>query len=158
MPLGAWVFFAISVLADFVTLIWSTRADGSRWRRFAWAAALIVITAIATYEAIQIRQFTASRNEARALIKSWPQDADHVKYLTKGERIGVVLAGLRFLEEHKAEYPDTYAAARQLVHNRLDDFKATPADVSSSSGMSEYDRLEDGATAMMQLMRSIAED
>jgi len=97
MPLaGAWLLFAISVLADVVSLIGSTRRGGSPVRRLAWAAALVILTAIATYEALQIQRFTATRNEAVALIKSWPLDADHVKYLTKGERIGIVLAGLRF--------------------------------------------------------------
>lgn len=154
MPQVSWFLFAIAVTADVVSLIGAVRDSrtGSPWRRLAWAISLVVLTGIVTYQAIAIRNYTATRNEAKILVKSWPS-VSNLEFTTKGELIGVVLSGLRFLEHHRAEYPETFSAAQSLVHTRLNDFRAPP-DLTTS--LSEYGQLKDGAGAMIQLMRSIA--
>jgi hypothetical protein len=150
----AWVVLAISLLADVVSLIGSVRdlRPESRRRRFAWASALVILTGLVVYQGISIRNYTETRNEARALVSSWPK-IDHLEFSSKGELIGTVLAGLQFLEHHRAEYPETYLAAQSLVHNRLNDFH-TPQD--SGASLAEYGPLKDGAGAMIQLFHSIA--
>jgi hypothetical protein len=57
------------------------------------------------------------------------------------------------LEKHRREFPETYAAAKLLARNRLNDFKP-PAD--ESADYKELDFLEDSAGAMIRLVQSIA--
>src|SRR5438093_116513 len=145
-PMLSWVLLAVSLLADVVSLVLSIRdsTGKSRTRRFGWASALVILTGLVTYQTIAIRNYTETKNEAKALVSGWPR-SDKLEYSTKGELIGTVLAGLRFLEHHRSEYPETYSAAQSLVHNRLNDFRA-PQD--SGASVSEYGPLMDGAGAM----------
>ena len=154
-PIASWVLLVIALLADLVSLVGSVRESGGRSRRrgFAWALALVVLSGLVTYQAIAIRNYTATKNEAKALVSGWPK-INSLDFSTKGELIGTVLAGLRFLEHHRTEYPETYSSAQALVHNRLNDFRA-PRDFGAS--LDEYGPLKDGAGAMIQLVQSIAE-
>ena len=155
-PTVAWILLSISLLADVISLVESVRAakSGSVKRQIIWALAIAVLSAIITYQGITIQRYNTTKNEARSLVASWPS-IDHIDFISKGERIGIVLAGMRFLEHHKSEYPETYAAAKSLVHNRLGDFRA-PEGVDAS--LAEYDRLKDGAAAMIQLVRSVSQE
>ena len=154
-PAVSWVILGVAFLADVVSLIGSVRGSRpeSRRRSVAWALALVFLTGLVVYQWIAIREYTETRSEARALVAAWPK-IDRLEFSTKGQLIGTVLAGLRFLEHHRNEYPETYSAAQSIVHNRLHDFSA-PANFGAS--LDEYGPLRDGAGAMIQLVRSIAE-
>jgi len=104
------------------------------------------MTAFATYEALALRRLSASHNEAAALARSWPQPWE-CEHLSNGENAGIILAGLRFLEEHQTEYPDTHDSARRLLQGPL-----------GYASMDESGKFTEAAAAMDRLIRSIAEE
>jgi hypothetical protein len=89
---------------------------------------------------------------SRAPLHSWPS-VESLDFKTKGERIGIILNGLSLLEKHKADFPETYKTANDVVHNRLKDFKAPEG---SDASYQEYGLLKDVAGAMISMISALA--
>jgi hypothetical protein len=149
----AWILLTISVLADLVSLVEVVRTKGSAHpiRRWGWPFALVAMTALATYQALALHSLVSSRHEATVLMQSWP-DVWRVENLSDGENIGIVLGGLRFLERHQKEYPETYSAARALLQGPLGHVRVGGADPRDSHELAE------AAAAMIRLVMSVAEE
>lgn len=71
-----------------------------------------------------------------------------ISFLTKGERLGIILSGQSFLEKHRDKFPDTYMEFKSLMKGRLGNYQAKH---DWDSKYNEYDDLEDvcGATITM---------
>jgi hypothetical protein len=145
----SWILLTISLLADLISLIGAIRTQprAPKLRRLGLPLALVLLTALATYQASLIQQFTAAKNEAAKLVRSWP-DTVYLSEMPDGTKIGIILEGLHFLEHHRKEFPETYEAARVLIKNRIKDF--TPSD----NEYADSRLLTDVATAMAQLVKS----
>lgn len=147
MLIASWLFLALSVLADLLSLIAALRTQSSapRIRRWGLPFALVAMTALATYLTVTLHDLAASRHAACSLLQSWP-DVWEVENLPDGENTGILLGGLGFLERHRKDYPETYGAARALLQGPLDQI---PPDGAS---------LTKAAAAMIRLIAAVAED
>jgi hypothetical protein len=142
-----------SALGTIVSIVlWVRESLGSKPRTLIYPFLVLILTAVSVWEFRDNHIRNSIRAEAGDLVATWPK-VDELTFRTKGERIGIYLSGLAFLEKYKQEFPNTYAAAAEIKRNRLSDFRA-PA--SSDANYAEYDLMEDAAGAMIQLVKSIA--
>lgn len=143
----------VSGLSAIVTIVvWARENLREKPRRLIYPLLLVLLTAISTCQFQQNRQLTAIRSEASSLVASWPR-VDDLGFVSKGERIGIILGGLAFLEKHKEQFAETYKTATELVENRLRGF--TPPE-DWDRRLEESWLLEDVAGAIIQLVSSIA--
>ena len=151
--IGDYFWASAGSLATIIAIVeWIRSHRNEGWKSYGYPILLVLLTAVSTYQIVENHRAKQIESDARALLKSWPPISD-LKFRTKGERIGIALAGLAFLEKHKGDLPETYEASKRLVGLRGKQFQP-PADHSAS--LSEYDLLEDLAGATIQLIRSIA--
>lgn len=143
----------LSTLAAVVTIVmWGRGILKERPRHLIYPIVLVILTVLATYQFVQNSQLRAIRKDASTLVSSWPK-VEHLKFVSKGERIGIALAGLAFLEKHKDEFPETYNTANELVKNRAKSFNPPKG---SDERWEEFGLLEDISVAMISLVSSIA--
>jgi hypothetical protein len=151
--LSEYVFATLGLVGTVVTIVaWVRSAAESKLAKLAYAISLTFLAALASYQLLEIRHIRAVSTEARALLATWPEP-DRIDFLSKGERIGIILGGMVFLEKHRTELPETYNLARLLIANRVKDFKVQPDEIGAPS---EYDLLEDVAAAMIRLLQGVA--
>jgi hypothetical protein len=113
----------VSVIGGLITIADTVRKQRKKQpQSLPYLAALIVLTVIATYEATQNKRMRDTRREAQALVKSWPT-ADRIEMSSRGERVGIILSGMGFLERHKSEMPETYKLAQGMLQTRLKGFE-----------------------------------
>lgn len=62
-----------------------------------------------------------NENEVFKISKDWPT-IDRIQFLSKGERLGIILAGQTFLEKHKHHFHDTYVDFQNLKKGRLGNY------------------------------------
>ena len=109
----------ISGLGAILTIIiWAKDSLKEKPRRMVYPLVLVLLTVFSTYQFEQNRRLTTIKSEALSLVESWP-GIDRLKYCSKGQRMGIILGGLGFLEKHKSDIPDTYTQAANIVKNRL---------------------------------------
>lgn len=146
-----WFLLTISLLADLASLIGIARmrGDESPIRRWGLPFLLVIMTALVTWQAFALQRFTTCRREAAALVDGWPE-AWEIEYLPDGENIGIILGGLRFLEQHQDEYPETFFRARNLLESPLGHVQLNGAEPRDSHELAET------AAAMVRLVGSVA--
>ncbi len=153
--MGEYVLGFISALASLIAVIdWVIKHRNGSWKEKVYPIAIVLLTAFATFQFLENHRIISAQREASALISTWPKVND-LKFRSKGERIGIALAGLAFLEKNKESFPETYKAAKDLVEIRSKKF-APPKDLENV--FEEFDLLEDVSTAMIQLISSVAKE
>jgi len=149
-------FAIVSTIVDCIALLAWVREIAvrrSRWPLVAYTILLVVLTAVAVTAVRENLQMRATREEAATLVHSWPRTEQLASY-SKGDRIGIVLSGLAFLEKHRAEFPETYRTATQLVAIRLNNFQPP---TTQQQSYDEYALTEDVAGAFVRMIGTIAE-
>lgn len=150
---GEYFWAVVTALATIAALAdWIRTHLRQGWRAWVYPVAITALTAISTQQFLENHELRSIKNEARILLSTWPEVAD-LPFRTKGERIGVVLSGLSFIEKYRKEFPESYEAAKRLVEVRGQGFKPPQA---ADAKYDEYGLLEDLASAMIQLVSSIA--
>jgi hypothetical protein len=145
----------VPALAAVVTLIdWIRSRLQERWKGYIYPFALVVLTAISTYQFQENYRILSVRNEARTTLSKWPT-IDHLDMESKGSLIGIILGGMTFIEKHKADFPQTYQTARALVQTRLNGFHPPK---NSDEDFEEYHLLRDVAGGMIQLIATLADE
>jgi len=144
---------AISGLGAILTiLVWAKDNLKDKPKRLLYPTLIVVLSVLSTYQFEQNKKFVAIRSEASSLINSWPK-VESLKFRSKGERMGIILGALGFLEKHKSEFPETYKQATSIVKDRLSGFNSPKT---TDDSYKEYELLEDGAGAMIQLVSTLA--
>ena len=114
----------------------------------------LAITAIASSSVAYHNRMDAARREveeihriereAKVILNSSDRS-------TEGSMIGLMLAGLSFLEKYKGRFPETYARAVKVCEN------SGMYAPSESIGMTHFVNLQQGSGAMYFLLTGIAE-
>ena len=149
-----YIWGVISGLGAILTIVmWARDSLGEKPKRLLYPVILVILTVVATVLFLQIQEIRDVRSEARSLLDTWPE-VEELDFKTKGERIGVIMSGLAFLEKHKEAFPETYEMAKKLVIARLSEFKPPE---SFEESYNESGLLKDVAGGMIQLVASIAQ-
>jgi hypothetical protein len=152
--LAEYFWAIVPALAALVALIdWIRSRLQERWKGYVYPFALVVLTAISTYQFQQNHRILSARAEARTTLDKWPA-IDHLDMESKGALIGIILGGMTFIEKHKADFPQTYESARALVQTRLNGFRPPK---NSDEDFAEYHLLRDVAGGMIELIETLAE-
>ncbi len=72
-----------------------------------------------------------------------------------GENRGFILTAFTYLEKHRAEFPESYKIAKELIMDGLKITKSSGT-VGSDGYYDEKKRMSDGAATMFALLRGIA--
>jgi hypothetical protein len=143
----------ISVIGALITIVDTVRKQRKRQpQSLLYLGALVALTVLATYEATQNKRMRDARREAQALLSRWPA-ADRMGFASRGERVGMILAGMAFLEKHKRELPETYKLAQGMLQTRLKGFENYSDTNSNYSDMKLY---EDTCVALREFLEAAA--
>jgi hypothetical protein len=106
-----WFYFATisSILTVFLWLRdeWKIIKNANKYYRILYPVVFIVLAIIAIGQYQKIDEMSKLENEAAIISKNWPS-IDNLKFMSKGEQLGIIMAGQTFLEKHKEKFPDTY--------------------------------------------------
>jgi hypothetical protein len=91
----------------------------------------------------EIAEIQRIERQAQAILNSSDRS-------TEGSMTGFMLAGLSFLEKYKARFPETYERAVKVCETS-EMYKPT-----QSTGMSHFENLQNGSSAMYYLLTGIA--
>lgn len=151
------LWFYISVIGSLLTIFlwlrdeWKILSNTKKYYRILYPACFVALSVLAIWQYQKINELSEMANEAAVISKDWPT-TDHIKYISKGERLGIIMAGQTFLEKHKNKFPDTYKDFQDLKKGRLGDY-APKKDFSES--LQEYDDLEDVCGATITIVRNL---
>mgnify|MGYP003582798716 FL=1 len=153
-----WFFLTAfsSVLAIFLWLRdeWKKVRNANNYYRLLYPVFFIVLSIISITQYYQLDEMSKMENEATIISKNWPS-TEMIKYLPKGERIGIILAGQTFLEKHKTKFPDTYRDFQDLKKRRLGSYGAKQ---NFSDSQKEYDDLEDVCGATITIIKNLTKN
>ena len=90
--------------------------DAKKYYRILYPLLFIFLSIIAIHQYHQIDEMNKIENEAAIISKDWPS-LDGIKFISKGERLGIIMAGQTFLEKYKDRFPDTYKDIQELKEN-----------------------------------------
>ncbi|MBX2905980.1 MAG: hypothetical protein KF744_08085 [Taibaiella sp.] len=131
---------------------WRIIREAKKYYRILYPAIFVILSVVAIRQYQLIDEMTKIENEAAAISKNWPS-LDGIKFISKGERLGIIMAGQTFLEKYKRQFPDTYKDIQELKKGRLGDY-TSKTDFSKNS--KEYDDLEDVCGATITIVRNLA--
>lgn len=150
------ILFFITTLSSVLTIfLWMKdewKISNKTRYKLLYPLFFIILSIFSITQYFEIREMQKIVKEAVIVSKSWPESS-YVKYLSKGERLGIILAGQTFLEKHKNEIPDTYADFQALKKGRLGDY--TPKETFSDK-MDEYNNMEDVCSATITIIKNLA--
>lgn len=150
-----WFYFATisSILTVFLWVRdeWKIIKDAKKYYRILYPITFIVLSTIAIRQYQQIDEMSKMENEAAVISKNWPT-IDYIQFMSKGEQLGIIMAGQTFLEKHKEKFPDTYEDFQQLKKGRLGDYSSKKE---FSESQKEYDDLEDVCGATITIIRNL---
>jgi hypothetical protein len=154
------LLFYITVISSLVTIfIWlrdefKIIRDSKRYYKVLYPIIFIVLSFIAIGQYYQINQMREIENEAELISKEWPT-IDEIKFISKGERLGIIFAGQTFLEKYKEYFPDTYIEFQKFKEGRLGDYSPKNEYPESSY---EYDNLEDVCGATITIVKNLTKN
>jgi hypothetical protein len=153
--MGEYVWGVISALASIIAVIdWIREHRRGSWKERAYPIAILLLTAFSTFQFLENHKIISAQHEASALISTWPNIND-LKFHTKGEKMGIALSGLIFLEKHKESFPETYKMAKDLIEVRAKKFESQK---DFGENLEESNMLEDVSSTMIQLISSVAKE
>lgn len=139
-----------SILAVFSWLREELKKSERNRIKLLYPIVFIVLSLTAIYFYYQLGEINKIENEAEKISKNWP-NVDGITFLSKGERLGIILTGQTFLEKHKDKFPDTYKDFQALKKGRLGDYKPKH---NTDGEYDEYDDLEDVCGATITIIRT----
>lgn len=151
------IWFYLATISSILTVFlwlrdeWKIIKDAKKYYRILYPVFFIALSYIAIRQYQLIDEMSKMENEAAIISKDWPT-MDGIKFISKGERLGIIMAGQTFLEKHKEKFPDTYKDFQELKKGRLGDY-ASKKEISES--LKEYDDLEDVCGATITIIKNL---
>ncbi len=151
------IWFYLASISSILTLFlwlrdeWSLIRDAKKYYRILYPIFFIALSLLAIQQYEQIDEMSKMENEAAIISKDWPS-MDGIKFISKGERLGIIMAGQTFLEKHKDQFPDTYKDFQELKKGRLGDYSSKKE---FSENLNEYSALEDVCGATITIIKNL---
>ncbi|KIC91311.1 hypothetical protein [Flavihumibacter solisilvae] len=149
------IWLILSTLSSLLSIFLWIREElnNSKFNRskLAYPIVFILLSLIAIYQYFQLTEIKEIKTEAAVISTNWPK-LEEIKFITKGERLGIILACQTFLEKHKSRFPDTYSDFQALKKGRLGDYKSK---TNSSDKYAEYEDLEDVCGAAITIINNL---
>lgn len=142
-----------SILAVFLWFRDELQKSKSNKIKLLYPFFFIILSTTAIYYYYQLDEIKKIENEAEKISKNW-LNVDMITFLSKGERLGIILTGQTFLEKYKSKFPDTYKEFQALKKGRLGDYKPKHG---TNGEYDEYDDLEDVCGATITIIRAFKE-
>lgn len=139
-----------SILSVFLWFRDELQKSKNRRIKLLYPIFFIILSTSAIYYYYQLDEIKKIENEAERISKDWP-NVDMITFLSKGERLGIILTGQTFLEKYKSKFPDTYKEFQALKKGRLGDYKPKHG---TSGEYDEYNDLEDVCGATITIIKT----
>jgi hypothetical protein len=149
------IWFYITTISSILTIFLWLKDEWKHFKetkyRVLYPIFFVILSLISIKQYYQISELSRIENEAAIISKGWPT-MDGIKFISKGERLGIIMAGQTFLEKYKHQFPDTYKDFQELKKGRLGDYKSKK---DFSEKMDEYDDLEDVCGATITIIKNM---
>lgn len=138
----------ISSVLGIISFFLATKKEAGKVKTILVVTSLLIVilTGLTSYALRENSRLRSPQNKIQAFLNQW--DKADPKFLSNGQLKGAMVEGMIVLESLKAEIPDNYVKATELVYNghdpRVDkDF------------LDERSKLEDGYDAIISIMRGL---
>lgn len=151
------IWFYLAAISSIITVFlwlrdeWNIITDAKKYYRILYPIFFITLSLISILQYQQIDEMSKMENEAAIISRDWP-NKDGIKFKSKGEKLGIIMAGQTFLEKYKDQFPDTYKDFQLLKKGRLGDY-SSKKDFSES--IQETDDLEDVCEATITIVKNL---
>ena len=152
------LIFFISAFSAIVTILlwikdeWKSFKSEKSYYKILYPIVFVFLSLTAIFQHYKISEMNKIENEAAIISNNWPS-IEQIKFLSKGERLGIIFAGQIFLEKHHLHFWDTYRDFQSLKKGRLGQY-SPKGDFSES--LKEYDDLEDVCGATITIIKNLA--